>query len=110
MPFAACTDYVDHTERARVVARLILDTPALHARWLERQLQVRAALATRCGLDPDTDPYPRMVAGMALLAFDSVLLQWRPGDGERRLAELTDQAFAVVAPALDAPARARGSR
>ncbi|MCX5069569.1 TetR family transcriptional regulator [Micromonospora lupini] len=106
VPLAACTDRPDHTERARVVVRLILDTTALQARWLEHQIQWRtrlaAELAARRGLDPDADPYPRMAAGMALLAFDTVLQQWRTGDDEQRLAELADRAFAVVAPALDA--------
>jgi AcrR family transcriptional regulator len=107
VPLAACTDHSDHTERSRIVVRLILDTPALQARWLERQIQWRAALATelagRRGVDAETHPYPRMAAAMALLAFDTVLQQWRPGDDEDRLAALTDDAFAVVAPALDAP-------
>ncbi|GAA3746168.1 TetR family transcriptional regulator [Micromonospora maritima] len=105
VPLAACTDHPDHTERARVVVRLILDTPALYARSLEYQIQWRAGLTTelaaRHDLDPDADPYPRMAAGMAMLAFDTVLQQWRAGDDEQRLAELTDRAFAVVAPALD---------
>ncbi|MEV4282062.1 TetR family transcriptional regulator [Actinoplanes xinjiangensis] len=107
VPLAACTDRADHTERARIVVRLILDTPALHARWLDRQSRWRdalaAELAARHRLDPDTDPYPRMAAGMAMLALDTVLRQWQPGADEQRLAELTDQAFAVVAPALDTP-------
>ena len=114
VPLAACTDHPDHIERARKVVRLVLDTPALQARWLERQTQWRAGLiaelAARRGLDPDTDPYPRLAAGMALVVFDTVLQQWRPGDDEQRLAELTDQAFAVVAPALDAPAGAPAPR
>ncbi|MBG0563819.1 acyl-CoA-like ligand-binding transcription factor [Actinoplanes aureus] len=106
----ACTDdHADHIERSRVVVRLILDTPALYARWMERQTELRAGLAAelaaRHDLDPHDDPYPRMAAGMALLAFDTVLEQWRPGDDEQRLAELTDQAFAVAAPALDNPRR-----
>lgn len=108
VPIASCAGHPDHAERARVVVRLILDTPALQARWLERQIQWRAGLAAglaaRHDLDPDADPYPGMAAGMALLALDTVLRQWRAGDDERRLAELTDQAFTVVAPALDAPA------
>ncbi|GIF62279.1 TetR family transcriptional regulator [Asanoa ishikariensis] len=106
-PLAEACDgeHSDHIERSRVVVRLILDTPALYARWLERQTEVRAGLAAelarRHHLRLDSDPYPRMAAGMALLAFDVVLEQWQPGDDERRLAELTDQAFAVAAPALD---------
>jgi AcrR family transcriptional regulator len=99
----------DHIERSRVVVRLILDTPALYARWLERQTSVRgelaAVLATRLGLDTERDVYPRMAAGIALLAFDTVLEQWQPGDDEARLADLTDRAFAMAAPALDASVR-----
>ncbi|RKN26125.1 acyl-CoA-like ligand-binding transcription factor [Micromonospora musae] len=106
-PLAGCADQPDHAERSRIVVRLILDTPALHARWLERQIHWRAGLtaelAARNGLDPDTDPYPHLAAGMAMLALDAVLQQWQPGDDEQRLAELTDHAFAVVAPALDRP-------
>lgn len=104
-PLAGCADQPDHAERSRIVVRLILDTPALHARWLEHQIQWRTRLATelavRSGLDPRTDLYPQMAAGIAMLALDAVLQQWRPGDDERRLAELTDRAFAVAAPALD---------
>jgi len=102
----ACADDADHVERSRVVVRLILDTPALYTRWLERQNELRtdlaAELARRHGVSPAEDPYPRLAAGMALLAFDTVLDGWRPDDDERRLAELTDRAFAVIAPALDA--------
>ncbi|MET7751408.1 TetR family transcriptional regulator [Micromonospora sp. NPDC005367] len=110
-PLSGCADQPNHAERIRIVVRLILDTPALHARWLERQIQWRsglaAELAARHGLDPSAHPYPQMAAGMAMLALDAVLQQWRPGDDEHRLAELTDQAFAVVAPALDAGADQR---
>jgi AcrR family transcriptional regulator len=106
---ACAEDHPDHIERSRVVVRLILDSPALYGRWLERQTGLRAELAAelagRLGIDPDGDPYPRMAAGMALLAFDTVLEQWRPGDDERRLVELTDRAFAVAAPALDTAKR-----
>lgn len=106
MPLLACTDHPDHTERSRIVVRLILDTPALQARWLEHQIQWRTALAeelaARRGLDARTDAWPRLAAGMALLVFDTVLQQWQQGDDEQRLAELTDGALAIVAPALDA--------
>ncbi|AGZ41404.1 acyl-CoA-like ligand-binding transcription factor [Actinoplanes friuliensis] len=107
VPLAACTDEADHTERARIVVRLVLDHPPLHARWMERQIEWRtglaAGLAARHGLDPVTDPYPVMAAGMALLALETVVGQWREGDDERRLAELTDRAFVILAPALDGP-------
>ncbi|MEV3991960.1 TetR family transcriptional regulator [Streptomyces sp. NPDC049837] len=103
VPVAACGD---HAERALRVVRLILRTPALLARFLERQAQWRddlaAELARRLGLDPATDLYPRLAAGMALSAFDAVLHRWSDSDGAEDPAGLTDRAFAVIAPALDA--------
>ncbi|GAA2380999.1 TetR family transcriptional regulator [Nonomuraea africana] len=106
VPIAACAD---HSDRALRVVQLILGTPALLARFLERQAQWRdeltAELARRLGLDPDTDLYPRLAAGMALTAFDAVLHRWSGSDGAEDPAELTDRAFAVIAPALDAGER-----
>lgn len=106
VPIAACAD---HSDRALRVVQLILGTPALLARFLERQAQWRdeltAELARRLGLDPDTDLYPRLAAGMALTAFDAVLHRWSGSDGAEDPAELTDRAFAVIAPALDAVER-----
>ncbi|MFE4874273.1 hypothetical protein [Streptomyces sp. NPDC056682] len=99
---AACAD---HSDRALRVVQLILRTPALRARFLERQDQWRddlaAELAQRLGLDPDTDLYPQLAAGMALTAFDAVLQRWSGSNGAEDPAELTDRAFATIAPALD---------
>jgi AcrR family transcriptional regulator len=103
VPIAACGD---HSDRALRVVQLILRTPALLARFLERQAQWRedltAELARRLGLDPDTDLYPQLAAGMALTAFDAVLQRWSDSDGAEDSVELTDRAFAIIAPALDA--------
>ncbi|MGW5612030.1 TetR family transcriptional regulator [Streptomyces sp. NPDC003753] len=99
---AACAD---HSDRALRVVQLILRTPALRARFLERQDQWRddlaAELAQRLGLDPDADLYPQLAAGMALTAFDAVLQRWSGSDGAEDPAELTYRAFATIAPALD---------
>jgi hypothetical protein len=104
VPIAACAD---HPDRALLVTRLILGTPALQARYLERQIQWRtdltAELAARLRLDPATDPYPALAAGMAVTAFNTVLQHWREGDDQHRLTALTDRCFAIIAPALDAP-------
>ncbi|MFJ9413633.1 TetR family transcriptional regulator [Streptomyces sp. NPDC101227] len=105
VPLDACAG---HSDRALRVVQLILRTPALHARFLERQAQWRdeltAELARRQGLDPDTDLYPRLAAGMALTAFDAVLHRWSGSDAAEDPAVLIDRAFAVIAPALDAVA------
>jgi AcrR family transcriptional regulator len=96
------------TERTLRVVQLILGTPALLARFLERQAQWReelaAVVAERLGLDPATELYPRLAAGMALTAFHTVLQQWSESDGTEDPAALTDGCFAVIAPALDAVA------
>ncbi|MET8681782.1 TetR family transcriptional regulator [Streptomyces sp. NPDC004647] len=97
-----------HADQALRVVQLILCTPALRARFLERQAQWRdglaAEVADRLGLDPATDLYPQLAAGIALTAFDTVLQRWSDSDGAEDPATLTDRAFAVIAPALDAVA------
>lgn len=109
LPIAACAD---HPDRALLVTRLILDTPAVQARYLERQVQWRGDLAgeiaTRLGLDTAADPYPGLAAEMAVSAFNTVLQFWRAGDDVHRLAALTDRCFTIIAPALDAPPRPGG--
>ena len=102
VPLADCAG---HSDRALRVVQLILRTPALHARFLERQEQWRddltAELARRAGPAPDTDLHPQPAAGMALTAFNTVLRRWSDSDGAEDPLELTDRAFAVSAPALD---------
>lgn len=102
LPLATCAA---HSERALRVVQLILRTPALLARFLERQAQWRgdltAELALRMGLDAERELYPRLAAGMALTAFDAVLQRWSGSDGTEDPAALLDRAFAVIAPALD---------
>ncbi|MFJ6570362.1 TetR family transcriptional regulator [Streptomyces sp. NPDC091292] len=103
VPIAACAD---HSERALRVVQLILRTPALLARFLERQAQWRddlaAELAHRLDLDPAAELYPRLAAGMALTAFDAVLHRWSGSDATEDPLALLDRAFTVIAPALDA--------
>lgn len=102
IPLAACAG---HHERAREVVGLILGTPALMARLLERQStwqdDIAAALAARRGLSPD-DLYPRLAAGMALTAFDTILRRWHAEGAAEDPQKLADEAFALLAPALDA--------
>jgi AcrR family transcriptional regulator len=105
----ACTGHADKAVR---VVRLILGTPALRARFLERQEQWRdelaLELARRTGLDADSDLYPQMAAGMALTAFNTVLRRWSGGDPAEEPGALIDRAFAVIAPALDAAGSGKG--
>ncbi|GAA2096557.1 TetR family transcriptional regulator [Streptomyces albiaxialis] len=106
VPLDACAD---HSDRALGVVQLILRTPALRARFLERQAEWRdgltAELASRLGLDAETDLYPRLAAGMAVSTFDTVLHRWSESGGEISPAALIEQAFTLLAPSLDAPVR-----
>ncbi len=92
-------------ERTLRVSRLILDTPALLARFLERQSQWQAEmagiLARRTGLDPDADLRPALAAGVALTAFQTGLRHWVDNDGTKAIDEVVDQAFVMITPALD---------
>ena len=101
----AVDDCAGNEGKALPVVRLILRTPALHARWLERRAGVRAELAAvlarRLGREPG-DLYPDLAAGMALAAFDTVVERWADSDGTADPHELTARAFAVLAPALNA--------
>jgi AcrR family transcriptional regulator len=106
VPVAACADRTDHADRALRVVQLIMGTPALRARFLERRAQWRddlaAELARRLGLDPSIDLYPQLAADMALAALDTVLQRWSSSGAAADPDDLTDRAFAVIAPALDA--------
>ncbi|AZP21215.1 TetR family transcriptional regulator [Streptomyces aquilus] len=87
------------------VSRLILDTPPLLARFLERQSQWQAEmtgiLALRAGLDPDVDLRPAVAAGVALTAFQAALRRWVDSDGSESLDEVVDQALALVGPVIE---------
>ncbi|MGY3337543.1 AcrR family transcriptional regulator [Streptomyces filamentosus] len=102
VPLAACED---HAERALPVVRLILRTPALLARFLEHQAgwreELAEELAARLGLDPAAGLYPRLAAGVALTAFDTVLRRWSEEPAGTDPLTLVGQAFELLAPALD---------
>jgi AcrR family transcriptional regulator len=103
----AILDCAGNTEKALPVVQLVLRTPALYARFLERQAGWRdnlaAELARRLGLDLQTDLYPGLAAGIALTATEDVVRRWAASEGEADPLELTERAFAVIAPALDRP-------
>jgi AcrR family transcriptional regulator len=104
---------VEHPEKSVRLTRLTLETPALLARFLERQAQwsadLTAELGRRSGLDPATDLRPALAAGVTLTAFHTALHRWAAGDGAEDLPELVDRALAVVRGALDALAGTAGS-
>nr|WP_203644857.1 TetR family transcriptional regulator [Streptomyces sp. SID14478] len=95
------------SERALRVVQLILRTPALLARFLERQAQWRddlaQVLAERVGLDAESDLYPRLAAGTALTAFHVVLQRWSASDAAQDPVVLLEEAFSLLARAFDRP-------
>lgn len=97
--------YAEHEEKSLRLAKLTLTTPALLARYLERQARWRADLASelarRAGHDPASDLRPALTAAVALAAFDTALARWVDTDGADDLNALTDQTFALVADTLN---------
>lgn len=87
------------------VSSLILQTPALHARYLERQSQwqteMTGILARRSGRDADADLRPAVAAGVALTAFHTALRRWVDTGGRESLEEIVDEALALVEPVTD---------
>jgi AcrR family transcriptional regulator len=91
------------------------------AGWLRRMKSVRAdphlraaqaahmallecalteALAERLGTDPERDPYPALLAGVAAAVIRAATLFWATSGGAVPLDELTDQAFGALAAGL----------
>jgi len=93
-----------HEEKSLRLAKLTLDTPALRARYLDRQGDWQAALTEelgrRTGVDPATDMRPALAAGVALTAFTTALSTWARGDGRVSFADLLDRAFGLVEESL----------
>lgn len=96
---------MEHPEKSLRLTKIMLGTPSLLARFLERQAEwqtgLAAELARRSDLDPVADLHPALAAAVALAAFNTALQRWADGDGAADLADLTDQSFAVVAEALN---------
>ncbi|XVV09555.1 TetR family transcriptional regulator [Actinoplanes sp. CA-131856] len=100
----AVLDCKDNTGKALPVVRLVLRTPALYARSLERQAAWRDdmtdVLAARLGRDRVSDMFPGLAVGIALTALEDVLRRWAESDGTADPLELTARAFEVIGPAL----------
>jgi len=99
-----CTCHHDPIKTLAVV-RLIDRTPLLRARALAQQdrwqADLAAVLAERLGPDAG-DLYPEIAARMALAAFDTAMERWARSDGAADPLLLTERAFALLEPALNA--------
>ena len=95
----------EDADRAFDLAVVTLTVPALRTCYLDHQAQWRASLAAqlarRTAVDAEIDMRPTLAAGMALLAFDTALQWWTTSDHRGVLAEVVDEAFDLVAPAID---------
>jgi AcrR family transcriptional regulator len=104
---------VHQPDKTLQVSRLMLNTPGILGRFLERlahwQADVAVILAQRSGLDPDVDLRPVLAAGVALTAFHTALRRWADEGASRALADVVDQAFAIITPALGLPVAPGGS-
>ena len=78
--------------------RLIDQYPALlphrAAQYDEFEDAVRVLVAARAGLDAETDPYPRLIAGAATAAMKTAIRVWVNTDGSvEDIADVMEQAF-----------------
>ena len=92
----------EHPEKSQRLARATVSTPALLARYLERQVTWRAdlttGLAARMHADPATDLRPAVLVAVAFAAFDTALIRWVHQDTVTDLNALLTDCFAVAFP------------
>jgi len=92
------------------ICRLAERTPALRARHVDKQDRWQSVIATvvaqRTGAAPH-DMAPRLLAAVAIGAFDVALRTWVDRDGDGDLAALVDEALDTLSTTL---ARPRGRR
>lgn len=87
---------------ALAMSRLIMETPALCARSLEKQSGWRpllaAALAERGGVAEEPTLRPTVLAAAALVCLNIAVDRWTNSDGALDLDALVDEAFGVFPP------------
>ena len=67
------------------------------ARMSTVERAITEALAERLGTDPDTDPYPALLAATASGLFRASITFWAGAGGSMPLGPLVDQAFRALA-------------
>ncbi|WP_327006446.1 TetR family transcriptional regulator [Dactylosporangium sp. NBC_01737] len=92
----------EHPEKSQRLAKATVSTPALLARYLERQVTWRttltAELATRMATDPATDLRPAVLVAVAFAAFDTALMRWVEQGSTTDLNALLSECFATAFP------------
>jgi AcrR family transcriptional regulator len=108
------TVVAERADDIRARMRLITSCPALQPRYFATAAAMERVLtegiAARTGTDPDLDPYPSLLAGVASTVMRTTIISWLAGPGERPLTELIDEAFDHIAAGLPAPAPAHHVR
>ena len=80
--------------KERMVDRYPTLVPHRMAQYDELESLIRTSIAERSGADPETDAFPRLIAGAATAAVKTAIRVWDNTDGEAgAIAELVDQAF-----------------
>lgn len=101
----AVAAFSEHPEKSIALTRLTLGTPALRARYLHRQDELKTALAAvlaeRSGAAAPGDLRAKVIVGMALVVFNIALARWAEDGGTKQLDELFEETFALAADALN---------
>jgi AcrR family transcriptional regulator len=88
---------------------LIASSPTLAVQFLavceETERLIAEAIAERVGVDVHSDPYPRLQAGVAVLALKSAMESWHQDPDAVELPELAGQAIDLVRAGLPQPSR-----
>jgi AcrR family transcriptional regulator len=94
------TDPEQILRRFRLVRREPLLLSTMHAEFEEAERAMTAAIATRTGLDPDTDLYPSLVVSVSVSAFRASIMRWCQSGGDLPLEPVVLQAFDQLAHGL----------
>jgi AcrR family transcriptional regulator len=112
-PFMACRNalgslvevYLADAERVQAAKRLSNGTPSIRARLLDKHARwengVTEELAARLGVDPASDPRPRLIAAVTLAAFATAVTSWCGTGRSSDLHQLVDDALATVGRGFD---------
>jgi AcrR family transcriptional regulator len=97
--------YTGQADRVMAAKTLSYETPAVRARLLDKHARwengLTDELALRLGVDPETDPRPRLIAAVALAAFSTAVTSWCTSAGEEQLRDLVRTALESVGRGFD---------
>ncbi|BCB80552.1 TetR family transcriptional regulator [Phytohabitans flavus] len=90
------------------VMELVQKSPAVLSRSLEmctEQLdELARRVAVRMGVDPVSDPRPKLVAAVSSAALQVAVRAWREDEPDEKVSDLADRAFALLEAGINYPA------